>query len=92
MEYEFDPAKNLINIKNHGLPLTDVAFFEWDTADIREDNRYDYPEQRFEATGLIGTHVHVVVYCLCDTTTRIISVRKAEKWEARRYVRYLEGR
>jgi len=92
MEYEFDPDKNAANIEKHGLPLTLVEFFEWDSADTREDNRYDYPEQRFEATGLIGERVYVVIYCLCEDTARVISLRKAEKWEARRYVRYLTER
>jgi len=92
MKYEFDPNKNASNIAKHGVPLTAVDGFEWGTADIREDHRFDYPEQRFEATGLIGEHVYIVVYCLRDDVTRVISARRAEKWEVRRYVRYLEKR
>jgi len=87
MEYEFDPNKNVTNIAKHGLPLTAVEFFEWDTAQIREDDRYDYSEQRFEATGYIGQHLYVLLYCLNDDTTRVFSLRRAEKYEERRYAK-----
>jgi len=87
MEYEFDPEKNTLNIGKHRLPLTAVEFFEWDTALIREDDRFDYPEQRFEATGYIGQRLYVLLYCLRGDITRVFSLRRAEKYEERRYAK-----
>jgi len=29
MQIEFDPAKDVLNIKNHGLSLAAAAEFEW---------------------------------------------------------------
>jgi len=88
MQTEYDPAKNTRNLAKHGIPLALVESFEWDTAQIEEDTRFDYPEQRFEATGLIGADVYVVIYCYRGDTVRIISLRKASKKEAKHYVSY----
>jgi len=85
MEYEFDPDKNALNIAKHGLPLTAIDFFEWDRADIREDVRFDYPEPRFEATGYIGQRLYVVIFCFRGDARRIISLRKANPREEKRY-------
>jgi len=89
---EFDPAKDALNRRKHGVSLALAARFEWDTAQIEEDTRFEYGEQRFKATGLIGGGVHILIYCYGDEATRIISLRPAEKQETKRYVHYLEGR
>ncbi len=45
MYYEFDPAKDEINLDKHGVSLLDTDGFEWETAVVREDSRKQYPEQ-----------------------------------------------
>ncbi|MDR2213864.1 MAG: BrnT family toxin [Pseudomonadales bacterium] len=85
MDYEFDPAKDRINQKRHGISLSEAGGFEWDTAVIREDRRYHYSEQRFEATGYIGLRLRVMVYCERGGVTRVISLRFANKREEKRY-------
>ena len=88
MRYEFDPAKNSINIAKHqGVSLADAEGFEWVTAVIREDTRKQYPEQRFEATGYIGERLYVMIYCVRSNATRIISLRKANSREENRYAK-----
>jgi len=84
---EFDPAKNAANLRKHGVPLALAADFEWGTARIEEDTRFDYQEQRFKATGYIGMRLYVLIYCLPDDDeiTRIISLRPAEPKEYRQY-------
>lgn len=52
---------------------------------IREDNRFDYGEQRFQSIGKIGDRIFVLVYSLRGQTTRIISARKANKREVKQY-------
>jgi len=88
MSIEYDPGKNSLNQRQHGVPLTLAETFEWDTAQIEEDTRFDYPEQRFEATGLIGTCVYILIYCYSGDAVRAISLRKAGKQEAKDYASY----
>jgi len=88
METEYDPVKDVLNQRKHGVSLALAESFDWDTAQIEEDVRYDYGEQRFKATGLIGGIVHVVIYCDREDITRIISLRKADRKEAKHYASY----
>ena len=87
MRVEFDPAKNEANRVKHGVALTAAADFDWDTAVERVDDRFDYGEVRFVALGLIGSGLHVMVFTegSDDDTVRVISLRPAEKHEARYY-------
>ena len=86
MTFDFDPAKNVKNLAKHGVSLLEADHFEWETAAIREDTRKAYAEQRFEATGLIGERLFVMVYCLRKSAFRMISLRKANTREVKRYV------
>lgn len=44
MEFEWDEAKRLANLRKHGIDFLDVSIvFEGDTLTV-EDNRYDYGE------------------------------------------------
>ena len=85
MDYEFDPGKDEANLDKHGLSLADVGSFEWETAVVVEDMRKQYAEARFEATGYIGDRLHVVIYCVRTDAVRVISLRKANKREEKRY-------
>jgi uncharacterized DUF497 family protein len=87
MEIEFDPAKDEANIAKHGLSLQAAERFDWDTAFEREDDRFDYGEVRFVALGMIGDRLHVLVFTegSHDDAIRAISLRPAEKHEARFY-------
>lgn len=49
MEIEFDPDKDAINRRKHGLSLADAALIDLDRAAIVEDRRFDYGERRFLA-------------------------------------------
>lgn len=51
MKIEFDPNKNEWNIKERNLSFKQAADIDWDTANIIEDIRKDFPEQRFTATA-----------------------------------------
>ncbi|MBE9215153.1 BrnT family toxin [Plectonema cf. radiosum LEGE 06105] len=85
MEYEWDEAKRLANIRKHGIDFTDVpAVFNGDILTV-EDDRESYREQRFVTFGLLQGRVVAVVHTERDNCTRIISVRKATKYEQRVY-------
>ncbi len=58
--------------------------FEWDTALVDPEKGHD--ESRWTATGFIGPVLHVVAFTERSETVRIISLRKATKRDAHRYV------
>ena len=85
-QIEFDPVKSLSNFEKHGVYLTDAVDFDWDKAQIKEDIRFIYAENRFEAMGWLGTRLHVVIYCKRGDKRRVISLRKANQREFDEYV------
>jgi uncharacterized DUF497 family protein len=43
MQYEFDVTKSVANFAKHGVSMRDADDFDWETADIWQDNRCAYP-------------------------------------------------
>ncbi|MEH2248068.1 BrnT family toxin [Nostoc sp.] len=85
MRFEWDENKRVINISKHGIDFVDVPFvFDGDTVTV-EDARYNYGEQRFVTFGLLEGRVIAVVHTENDDLIRIISARKATKYEQRIY-------
>ena len=88
MQYEWDEQKRLGNVRKHRIDFQDaVRIFEGGTL-LMEDDRLDYGERRFVSLGLLQGRVIVVVHVEQTGVTRIISARKATKYEQRIY---LEG-
>lgn len=82
---EFDQAKDAANIAKHGVSLALAGQIEWDSVLCSADDRADYGEVREVGYAVIGKRLHVVVFVQRDDTMRIISLRKANKRELRRY-------
>ena len=85
MDIEFDPAKSAENARLRGLPFSMAADFDFETALIAEDTRSDYGEQRWIALGLIAQRAHVLAFTWRGGRLRVISFRKANARESRRY-------
>lgn len=85
MQYEWDDAKEQANLAKHGMAFSEVVAFDWNTAMQAVDERADYGETRWIALGLIGTRVHVLIYTRREQAIRVISLRKANRREVRRY-------
>ena len=85
MEIDFDPAKNESNIRERGLSFERVGDFRWDEAIVGEDTRKPYPERRYVAVGYLDGRLHVLCFAETERGIRIISLRKANKREARNY-------
>jgi uncharacterized DUF497 family protein len=85
MKIEFDPAKSVKNLTERGLPFEVVADFDFSSAIIWQDDRFNYPETRIIALGLIGHRLHVVCFTAIEGGIRIISLRKANRREITRY-------
>jgi uncharacterized DUF497 family protein len=91
MRIDFDPDKSARNEQERGLSFSVVERFDWEGALYTEDTRHDYPERRFVALGRIGQRVHVVCFTPIDGGVRIISFRKANAREVRRYEQTANG-
>lgn len=86
MEIEFDPIKDAKNLKAHGVSLAFAADLEWETALIWPDVRKDYGEDRRCALVIQGERLYLVAYTPRGKKRRIISLRKANAREVKRYV------
>lgn len=83
MRYEWDPAKDLLNRRKHGLRLEDgIPALEDLNAYLLFDDRHDYGEER---TITVGMSPHGVLYVVTtergEEFLRIISVRRANAYE-----------
>ncbi len=91
-EITFDPAKNAASIRERGLSFSLVKDeFDWAGAQAIEDTRRDYGELRYRALGLIGTRLHAVVYTPRGAGIHVISLRKANRREEKRYAAKTES-
>lgn len=85
---EFDPDKDGINRRKHGLML-DLGAQIFDRPYIEEeDDRVDYGEVRFLAIGpvaVLDDRICAVVYTWRGAERRLISFRKANDREIRKY-------
>ena len=81
----WDEKKRLANIKIHGLDFVGCEAIWDDFTVTREDIRQRYHEQRLVTFGRL-CQVVVLVYTERRRGPHIISLRKAEKYEARYYV------
>lgn len=82
-KYEWDENKRRENLEKHRVDFSAVHRFDWTTASLADDLRHDEP--RFVAIGFIGDRLHVIVFTERGNSTRIISVRKANPREVKKY-------
>lgn len=85
MEISFDPEKNEKNRTERGFSLALGVEVVRNVVATRIDERYDYGEVRRIAYGYVKDRLFVCVYTLREDTLRIISVRKANAREVRKY-------
>ena len=85
MRISYDPSKNARNLAERGLPFDRVTELDWKSAVAREDLRKDYGERRLQILGLIDDRLHAAVVTIRGETLHVISFRKANKREVKRY-------
>jgi uncharacterized DUF497 family protein len=85
VRYVCDPAKDSSNREKHGVSLSLAEVLFAGPHISTTDNRFDYGEVRDVAFGLINDRLFVCVYADRDAERRIISLRKANKREVKRY-------
>lgn len=85
MKITYDKAKNARNIAERELSFERVHDFDWSNAGVDEDVRHDYPERRFVAVGYLDNRLHILCFTPIVDGIRVISFRKANQREARKY-------
>jgi uncharacterized protein len=85
MKTTYDPGKNELNEWKHGMSLTLAEAIDWSSVWCAPDNRKDYRELREIGYAVIGARLYCVVFTQRDQTIHVISLRKANNREIRRY-------
>ena len=90
MQFEWDEAKNLENIRKHQIDFADVpAMFDGEML-LELGDRFDYGEHRWFGIGFLGSGIAVVVWTeRQNNVIRIISARRANRHEQKRFEQYL---
>lgn len=89
LKFSWDEAKRQANLANHSFDFADAeAVFRGPTFTF-EDDRYDYGEKRFITLGMLNMTVVVIAHTERNNTIRLISMRKATKYEQKLYFREL---
>jgi len=86
MRLEFDPTKDASNQLKHGVSLAMAAELDWDAAWVWVDERIDYNEMRMIALAPKTDILYCVAYVDRGDVRRIISLRRANRREAKHYV------
>ena len=90
MNFEWDESKNKTNIDKRDLDFADA----WQIFDapmlVDIDNREDYGEIRFIGLGFLKNFVVAIVFTEPDEQTiRVISLRRALKYEREQFEKYI---
>ena len=85
----WDEGKRLQNIAKHGLDFTGAEAVFDAPVFAYEDTRAAYGEQRINVIGWLNGQMVHMTYTDDGEQLRVISLRKAEKPEIRRYVQAL---
>jgi uncharacterized DUF497 family protein len=85
MRLEFDPVKDARNIRERGISFDRFADLDLTTAVAVEDVRTEYGERRVRVFGTIDGRLHAAVVTYRGEKVRVISLRRANRREERRY-------
>ena len=85
MEIDFDPIKNEKNIRERGLSFERVSEVDFNNAMVFPDSRKEEGETRYIALCYLDRRLHVLCFTETEKGIRVISFRKANEREARRY-------
>ena len=86
MRWTWDPDKNRENLTNHGLSFETAMLVFNDPYYLTREDHYEF-EQRWQTFGTIGNAVIIVVHTWPERNQpgRIITARRADGYERRRY-------
>ena len=83
VQYEWDGAKQQSNIAKHNVDFEEAKNFDWLRSKTSPSLRRG--EVRYVTVGQIGSRLHVMVWLPRGDRIRIVSLRKANMREVRKY-------
>jgi uncharacterized DUF497 family protein len=86
----FDSAKDVTNRQKHGVALELTEFLFQGPHLTVADDRFDYGETRNVAFGFIRSRLFVCVHVDRGAERQVISLRKANSREVKRYARQIK--
>lgn len=93
MKFEWDEAKRLDNLRKHGVDFIDASEIFSGKMVIALDRRVDYGEERYIGLGALKGRVMAIVFSRrLPDIIRIISLRKANPREQKRYEQAIADR
>ncbi len=93
MRFEWDQIKKLANVRKHGLSFSDAHRLFASPMLVEEDDREAYGERRWLGIGFLNGRIVVLIWTEPDEETiRIVSMRKAQSHERKRYEREIRDR
>jgi uncharacterized DUF497 family protein len=81
MHFSWNERKRRANLKAHGLDFVDAEKVFGGPTFTYEDDRFEYPEQRFVTLGFLNRVAVSIVHTETEDEIRVISFRKATKKE-----------
>jgi uncharacterized protein len=81
MQFEWEEAKNIENVRKHEIDFADVSDMFDGPMLIEPDDRFDYGEDRWFGIGVWTERYGDVI--------RIISARRANRYEQQRFEQYI---
>jgi uncharacterized protein len=91
MKVIFDPEKRRQTLIHRGLDMTDADLVLSENNITFEDQRNDYGEVRYITIGMLEKRMVYVAWTMRDGAHRIISMRKANDREQKKYGLRLGG-
>ncbi len=89
IRFEWDPNKALLNLAKHGISFEEaIAVFDDPSGRVETDPKHSTPTEKREwriGESNVGVLVVIFTVRLPGPMYRIISARKADKWERRLY-------
>lgn len=89
MRFIWDKSKRQSNLKKHGFDFRDAeSVFAGEIVTV-EDTRYEYGEERFVTLGSLHGRIVLIIHTEMVDVIRLISMRKATKYEEQSYYQQL---
>ncbi len=90
MKIIYDPAKRAKTLKDRGIDFEEASEVFAGAAMDFQDTRQDYGETRIITFGFLDNRMVVIVWTQRGETRHIISMRKANEREIKKYTKGLE--
>jgi uncharacterized DUF497 family protein len=90
VEITYDAEKHALTLAHRGLDFEDTPQVFAGPALTIEDDRQDYGETRYQTLGLLNGRLVMVVWTPRGAARHIISMRKANDRERKKYEAQLE--